>query len=193
MALNILLIVLVVLIIIDCILIVLSILLQEDKSGGGIGILGGSSQSFFGASSGNMLAKITTILLVVFFLLAIVIAFVSSRNNSTITEQDIARTQTETVVGARKDLDKAPSKIITDVFEKEIIAKITNEADKKFVSGNYVMDSSNKFLSLKKDIKTEDDKRLTQILNSIKFSPESQSTVITTKDLSSDVTTDSNK
>ena len=192
MVLNVLLIVLVVLVIIDCILIVLSILLQEDKSGGGIGILGGSSQSFFGASSGNLLAKITTVLLVIFFLLTIVIAFVSSRNNSTITEQDIARSQVETDIGVRKTLTKAPVKIISDVFEKEVIAKLTNEADKKFVNDNYTMDSSKKYLSLKKDIKKEDDTKLTKILNSIKFSPESVSTVISTDDLSSDVSSDGN-
>jgi preprotein translocase subunit SecG len=188
---DILLIVLVVLIIIDCVLIVISILFQEDKSGGGIGILGGSSQSFFGAASGNLLAKITTVLLVIFLLLSVVIAFVSSRNNSSITAQDITKSQTtDNLVGVKKDLTKAPTKILAEIFDKEIISKINNEQDKKFISDNYAKDSSNKFFSLKNDIKTNDEKRIISILNSIKFSPESQTTVISSSDLSGDASND---
>ena len=188
---GILLIVLIVLTIIDCILIVISILLQEDKSGGGIGMLGGSSQSFFGASSGNMLAKITTILLVIFIILSIVIAFVSSRTGSTITDEDLARTRsTENMIGVRKTLTKAPAIISNEVYEKEIIAKLTNDADKKLINNNYKLDSSKKFLSLKKNVSSDDEKKITKILNSINFSTESISTVISPEDLTSDASSD---
>jgi preprotein translocase subunit SecG len=190
---EILLIVLVVVILIICALIVTSILLQEDKTGGGIGIIGGSSQSVFGASSGSILSKITTTLFVIFMLLAVGLALISSSfsRDSLITETDIS--QTESNQYAKKIMTSAPNTIRADDFEQSVIAKITNENDKKILNTFYKKDVSNKYYKLDKKISKENSKKVVGIFNSVGFTLEAQPTVFDTTsavDATSDISAD---
>ena len=172
---NTLLIVLSVFVLIDALLIIGSILLQEDKSGGGIGIIGGSSQSFFGSNSGSMLSKITTVLITIFILLIVVMGVISSSftKGSSVSAQDIEAVEAQEYEKV-KLLTELPGKITESDFQKNILDKITNEADKTFINEVYTKAQQNKYYELnEKTVKNKDAKvRALGILNGIGYSLE---------------------
>lgn len=174
---NTLLIVLSVFVLIDALLIIGSILLQEDKSGGGLGIIGGSSQSFFGSNSGSMLSKITTVLVTIFILLIVVMGVISSSftKGSSISAQDIENENIAQKYAVKnRVLTELPGKITESDFQKNILDKISDEADKTFIGEVYIKAQQNKYYELnEKAVKNKDAKiRALTILNGIGYSLE---------------------
>ena len=173
---NTLLIVLSVFVLLDALLIIGAILLQEDKSGGGLGIIGGSSQSFFGSNSGSMLSKITTVLVTIFILLIIVMGVISSSftKGSSVSAQDIEAVEAQEYELKTKILTDLPGKITESDFQKNILDKITNEADKTFINEIYTKAQQNKYYELnEKAVKNKDAKtRALGILNGVGYSLE---------------------
>ena len=174
---SVLLIVLSVFLIIDSVLLVLAILLQEDKSGGGLGIVGGSSTSFFGASSGSILGRITVVLLTIFILLIIVMGLISSSftKGSTFTAQDIYDAEAnEYNTSVIKSLSDLPRRIAVSDFDNNVLAKISDEADKTFILTVYEKNKQNKYYEVnEKAVKNKDTKdKALAVLNSVGFTLE---------------------
>ena len=188
---NTLLIVLSVFVLIDAFLIIGAILLQEDKSGGGIGIIGGSAQSFLGSNSGSMLSKITTVLVTIFILLIVVMGVITSSftKGSSISVQDIEDENMAQKYALRaKVLTDLPAKITESDFQKNILDKITNEADKTFINEIYTKAQQNKYYELnEKAVKNKDAKaRALGILNGVGYSLEAAPVEVNTSVLTNE-------